>query len=315
MDRNGSEKDYFSKRNGILGETREEVVLSVIEVSQVGIFSQVLYEETIDILETILSIKESRNSKFHLNPDLYKYIEQVRPKLLEFFTCTPLEDMQVDCIISIGGDGTILRIARFIPNTPILSINKGRKGFMTEIEADQVEKALKKFFRGSFRIEEHKRISASIDGAIRGTAINEILITSIDLLKPIDFRIFVDSELISGSLADGIIIATPIGSTGHSLSSGGSVIDPDLESVIVTLINPINLGTRPIVLKSSREIRIICSTRINPIKLVFDGQVSQEYSTPIEIVIQTSDQSVKFLRNKHFASRLRNHLHSEIGIE
>jgi NAD+ kinase len=186
---------------------------------------------------------------------------------------------------------------------------------MTEIEADQVEKSLKKFFRGSFQIEEHKRISASIDGAIRGTAINEILITSIDLLKPIDFKIFVDSELISGSLADGIIIATPIGSTGHSLSSGGSVIDPDLESVIVTLINPINLGTRPIVLNSSREIHVICSTRINPIKLVFDGQVTQEYSTPVEIVIQTSDQSVKFLRNKHFASRLRNHLHSETGIE
>lgn len=287
----------------------------MIEVSQVGIFSQVLYEETVDIINAIISIKESKNSKFHLNPDLYKFIEQVQPKLLEFFTCTPLEEMQVNCIISIGGDGTILRIARFNPNTPILSINKGRKGFMTEIEADQVKTALEDFFKGTFRIEEHKRISASIDGTIRGTAINEILITSIDLLKPIDFRIFVDSELITGSLADGIIIATPIGSTGHNLSSGGCVIDPDLESIIITLINPISLGTRPIVLNSSREIHVVCSTRINPIKLVFDGQVSQEYFTPVEIVINTSDQSVKFLRSKHFATRLRNHLHSETGFE
>ncbi|MHA1942311.1 MAG: NAD(+)/NADH kinase [Candidatus Hodarchaeales archaeon] len=315
MDSNGPKKDYISKGNGILNIELQLVVVEVVEISQIGIFSQVLYEETIDIINDILSIKESRNTKFHLNPDLYSFIETSRPEMQKFFTCTPLEDMQVDCIISIGGDGTILRIARKNPNIPILSINKGRKGFMTEIEADRVKLKLEKFFGGEFWIEEHKRITATINGTIRGTAINEILITSADLLKPIDFKISVDSELISESLADGIIIATPIGSTGHSLSSGGCVIDPDLESVIITLINPINLGTRPIVLKESREIHIVCSTRINPIKLVFDGQLSQQYTTPIEFVIRISDQSVKFLRNKHFATRLRNHLHPETGID
>ncbi len=274
-----------------------------------------MHEETIDIIKDILSIKESKDTKFYLNPDLYTFIEKARPKLQKFFTSAQLKEMQVSCIISIGGDGTILRLARICPNIPILSINKGRRGFMTEIKTHNVRESLEKFFAGKFRIEEYNKISASIDKTIRGTAINEILITSIDFLKPIDFRIFVDSELITESLADGIIIATPIGSTGHSLSSGGCVIDPDLESVIITFINPINLGTRPIVLKTIREIRITCTTRINPVKLVFDGQVSQEYSTPVEFIIKTSDQSVKFLRTRHFATRLRNHLHPETGFE
>jgi len=257
----------------------------LVEVSQIGIFSQVLCEETIDIVDEILSLEESEKITYSLNPELFKFIKDHRPKLLTGVHETLLTNMEVDCVFSIGGDGTILRIARTKPNLPILSINKGRKGFMTEIEANEVRLSLKNFFKGNFRLEEHTKITANIGKELQASAINEILITSGDLLKPIDFKVLVDNEVISGSSADGIIIATPIGSTGHNLSSGGSIMDPDLKGLIISWINPINLAIRPVVLEASRNLQIICSTRINPIKMVFDGQVSLEYTTPVKFSI------------------------------
>ncbi|PWI49703.1 hypothetical protein CEE45_00820 [Candidatus Heimdallarchaeota archaeon B3_Heim] len=282
------------------------------EVSQIGIFSQVLCEETIDILDKIISLEESKKISYSLNPELFQYIEKNRPQLAQFFQKTTLEEMKGDCIFSIGGDGTILRIARVNPNIPILSINKGRKGFMTEIEADEVITSLPRFFQGKFRLEEHTKIAANIENEIQASAINEILITSTDLLKPIDFKVLVDNEVISGSSADGIIIATPIGSTGHNLSSGGSVMDPDLQGLIISWINPINLAIRPVILNFSRNLEVICTTRINPIKMVFDGQVSLEYTTPVKFSISLSQEKVQFYRLRHFTSRWRQHLHPEI---
>ncbi len=283
-----------------------------MEVSQIGIFSQVLCEDTIDILNTIISLEECKSISFSLNPELFNYIESNRPKFIPGFRKASLKEMNVDCIFSIGGDGTILRIARAKPHVPILSINKGRKGFMTEIEANEIETSLKLFFQGNFRLEEHTKIAARMDGQIQGSAINEILITSGDLLKPIDFKVLVDNEVISGSSADGIIIATPIGSTGHNLSSGGSIMDPNLHGLIISWINPINLAIRPVILDLSRNLEIICSTRINPIKMVFDGQISIEYTTPVKFSISLSQEKVKFFRHRHFTSRWRQHLHPEI---
>jgi NAD+ kinase len=284
----------------------------LVEVSHIGIFSQVLFEETINIIEEIFSVEECKSISFSINPDLYDFINERKPELISSVNKSPLNEMKVDCIISIGGDGTILRLARMNPETPILSINKGRKGFMTEIDPDHVISSLKDFFKGKYRLEEHKKIIADLNGEAQGSAINEIVITSVDLLKPIDFRVMVDQEVISASAADGIIIATPVGSTGHNLSSGGCVIDPSLDNIIISWINPINLAIRPVILSSSRKLQIICSTRINPIKMVFDGQVSTEYTTPIKFSFAHSKDKVSFYRSRHFTTRWKRHLHPEL---
>ena len=281
-----------------------------MRVSRIGIVSQVLFQETIDIIQSILSIEESSSIKFFMNPELFDFMAKTTP--LDSVQREILELMDVDCIISIGGDGTILRIARTRPDIPILSINKGRKGFMTEIEPKDVITKFNSFLSGKFKIEEHKRIEAVINGHSLGSAINEIVITSVDLLKPIDFRILVDDVIISSSLADGIIVATAIGSTGHCLSSGGCVLDPILDTFEISWINPINLAVRPIILDSSRDLRIRCATRINPIKIVIDGQVSLEYDPPIEISFHSSDETVKFFRSRSFLTRLRQHFNPEI---
>ena len=281
-----------------------------MRVSRIGIVSQVLFQETIDIIQDMLSVEGSSSITYFLNPKLYDFISKLKPS--HSFQKESLEKMDVDCIVSIGGDGTILRIARTRPDVPILSINKGRKGFMTEIEPKDVLTSFNRFLSGKFNIEEHKRIEAVMNGRCLGSAINEIVITSVDLLKPIDFRIYVDNIIITSSLADGLIAATAIGSTGHCLSSGGCVLDPSIDSFEISWINPINLAARPIILGSSRDIKIRCATRINPIKIVIDGQISLEYNPPIEISFRPSEKTVKFYRSRSFLKRLRQHFNPEI---
>ena len=281
-----------------------------MRVSRIGIVSQVLYQETIDIIQDIISLEECSSISFFLNPELYDFLVKIESS--HSFQKETLEKMDVDCIVSIGGDGTILRIARARPDIPILSINKGRKGFMTEVEPKDVFESFSRFLSGKFNIEEHKRIEAVINGQSLGSAINEIVITSVDLLKPIDFRVLADDVIISSSLADGIIVATAIGSTGHCLSSGGCIIDPILDSFEVSWINPINLAARPIIFGPTRDIKIRCATRINPIKIVIDGQISLEYDPPIEISFRPSEETVKFFRSRSFLTRLRQHFNPEI---
>ncbi len=283
-----------------------------MRVSRIGIVSQVLFQETVDIVQDILSIEECSSFTFFLNPDLFDFLEKSELETSHELQQESLENMKVDCIISIGGDGTILRIARTRPDIPILSINKGRKGFMTEIEPKDVVSSFKQFLTGKFNLEEHNQIEALSGGSILGTAINEIVITSVDLLKPIDFRVLIDDIGVASSLADGIIIATSLGSTGHCLSSGGCVVDPTLDNIEISWINPINLGVRPIILKSSRNIKIRCATRINPIKLVIDGQISLEYNPPIELTFRLSEKTAKFFRSRSVLSRLRQHFNPEI---
>lgn len=283
------------------------------KTTNIGIFSQVLFQETIEIICDLLSVLDKNSQiSFILNPELYKFVDRALPSIMNRFNEEELEKMKVDCIISIGGDGTILRIARTRPEIPILSINKGRKGFMTEIEPYEVKTKFKEFLEGQFKLKEHKCVETLINNEIIGSAINEIVITSVDLLKPIDFRVLVDGIITSVSLADGIIVSTAIGSTGHSLSSGGAVVDADLRNFQISWINPINLAIRPLVLGSNREIKIRCATRINDIKVVIDGQLSIEFPPPIELAFRESRKTVKFYRTRSFMERLRHHIHPEI---
>jgi len=273
----------------------------------------VLCEETRDIINDLISVKEAATISFFLNHELYDFLTKINSSYSSNFHKTTLETMDVECLISIGGDGTILRVARSKPDIPILSVNKGRKGFMTEIEPRDVVTSFSQFLAGKFTLEEHHLIEAFINGKKQGLAINEIVITSVDLLKPIDFRLIVDGMLTTGSLADGIIISTAVGSTGHSLSSGGSIVDPVLNNIEISWINPINLAIWPVILAPSREIKIRCSTRINPVKLVFDGQVSLEFKPPIEVVFLQSQKTVRFYRSRHFTKRWRHHLLPDIS--
>ena len=150
--------------------------------------------------------------------------------------------MEVDYLITVGGDGTIIRATMQIrnPGTPILGVNMGSRGFLTEVEPEEAKTAIDMLLENEYNIEECLKLG-SMSPSIKGRfadALNEVLIASALPSKTIDMRLSVDGEFLFDVQADGFIIAPPTGPTAYNLSAGGSIISPNVDSMILTAICP-----------------------------------------------------------------------------
>lgn len=150
----------------------------------------------------------------------------------------PLSQMNVDFVITIGGDGTIFRTCITLPNPqpPILAVNMGVRGFLTEIEPKEAHSALEKCLNGQYRVEKCDKLTAKIGSETLPDALNDVVITPSEPLKVLYTKIFKDEKHLLNSQADGLIVATQIGSTGYSLSAGGPVLDRGTNAFVLTPI-------------------------------------------------------------------------------
>ncbi len=200
-----------------------------------------------------------------------------------------------DLIVSIGGDGTILRISRMISEheVPILGVNLGKFGFLTEVEADELEEAVDKVCRGDYGVETRKKLKVTVGGVPEGDVLNEVTVITNKPAKMIRYRLYVDGTEIENVWADGILVATPTGSTAYSLSAGGPVVEPKVEASIITPLNPFKLSARPLVVAMSRTIEIKVE---NPerAEVVLDGQEYVAMENPVEVT--ESNNVAKFVR-------------------
>lgn len=218
----------------------------------------------------------------------------------------------VQCIITLGGDGTFLRAARYMApyGIPILGINMGTLGFLTEIEISEIEEALEKLFLGQYWIEDRMMLEAKIKrkGEIiksyRG--LNDVVINKGPLARLITLEIYVDEEFVTTYKADGVIIASPTGSTAYSLSAGGPIVYPEIEVAILTPICPHTLDARPIVLPSYTTVRVNIINQAESM-LTIDGQNGFKLKKNDEIIIAKAPYSVHMIRikEKRFFSVLR----------
>ena len=190
------------------------------------------------------------------------------------------EPTALDALLTLGGDGTLLRGARLLDGheIPIIGINMGRLGFLTCCPADQLAHALMRFARNDFTIESRMMLRAAVTGADRKErdswlALNDIVVHKGGFARVIDIRVSVDDELIASYAADGVVISTPTGSTAYSLSAGGPVVVPTLETVIVTPISPHTLAIRPVVLPASARVTVQAEGTREPLMVTVDGQV------------------------------------------
>ncbi|MDV3104188.1 NAD(+) kinase [Thermococcus waiotapuensis] len=213
----------------------------------------------------------------------------------------PLEEFDVDVIIVIGGDGTILRVEHKTKRDfPILSINMGTLGFLTEVEPHETFFALSRFLEGEYYIDERMKLRTYINGEnVIPDALNENAILTGIPGKIVHLKYYVDGGLADEFRADGIIIATPTGSTGYSLSAGGPFVDPRLELFVIAPLNPIALGSRPIVVPSTSEIEVISLPPERELILAVDGQFYTRLEPEAEIKIRKSPRKTKFIRFSH----------------
>ena len=223
---------------------------------------------------------------------------------------TSLEKMKTDFIITIGGDGTILRTCVSIPKPepPILAINMGVRGFLTEVEPKQAFTAVDKCLKGQFTIEKCMKLSITADNVKFPDALNEVLISAGEPAKLLYARILKDREPILNCQADGLMVATQTGSTGYSLSAGGPVLDPGVNAFVLTPICALSVF-RSIVFPASSSLTVDV-IRPRKVLIVVDGHHRQIISSKIpSLTVTRSKHETSFIRFKeNFYNRLRSRL-------
>ncbi|MCB1161535.1 MAG: NAD(+)/NADH kinase [Candidatus Krumholzibacteriia bacterium] len=201
-----------------------------------------------------------------------------------------LRDFAADCdlVLVFGGDGTFLRAARALEraSTPLLGINMGSLGFLTLLKLEDMATALAAILGGAYRLEERMRLTATVirDGAARNDylALNDAVVHMSDGNRLVEFRIAVSGQHLGGYRADGLIVATPTGSTAYSLSAGGPIVHPTMDALVATPICPHALSIRPILVGGEEELRVSIGGRSGPAILTLDGADS--------IPLQSGDQ-------------------------
>lgn len=217
-----------------------------------------------------------------------------------------------DIVLVMGGDGTILYTARISKdiNKPILGINSGRLGFMANTQIEDLERALDCLVDEDYTLDKRSFLRATDSGGNEYHALNEFLFTRKDSISMVNVRAEYDGSLINTYWADGLIVASPTGSTAYNLASGGPIVAPGTEVFLVTPINPHTLTTRPLVLNSNKPIKITVEEQQSEVQFSYDGQIHEIEHFPFEVEILKSDLTFDLvhLPGQDYFETLRNKL-------
>lgn len=221
------------------------------------------------------------------------------------------EALDIDYAISLGGDGTFLRTARRIAHQqiPILGINLGSLGFLTNLEASEAPPLIKKLFSKAYHIEERRQIRVEVDGRYLGDVLNEVAILKRETGSMISIHALLDGDHLANYDCDGLVVATPTGSTAYSLSVSGPIIVPQTPCLLITPIAPHSLTMRPLVIPEGITIELSVSAHNNSFLISLDGQ-SKILNCSSSICISLSTHPIRMiqLEAKPFSETLRKKL-------
>ena len=219
-----------------------------------------------------------------------------------------LNQMLADLLIIIGGDGTILRTCMNVPmpETPILGINMGTWGFLTEVKSESTLEAINKCLAGDYITEECTKLSLSVNGVKLPDGLNEVVVTSTQPAKMLYLRVSIDRLTPMKLGADGIIVSTPLGSTAYSYAAGGPAVDSRVLAFILTLLNPLT-PTRSMVIPATSIIRIDLLKPRSRASVIVDGAYQREITFRQSLVVKKSNHKSVFirLRKDFFQRRLK----------
>ena len=229
----------------------------------------------------------------------------------------PIEELQADLLIVIGGDGTILRtIQKLKKQIPILGVNFGRVGFLADATSENALATIDEVL-ADFEVEERMRLAIHVNGDLLPCATNEAVIATTAIVttppaKMFAFRILVDDHELDELRADGIVIATPTGSTAYAMSAGGPIVDPRVSGVIIVPLAPYKLSSRPWVVCTDGEITVEPIHAFEGAAIVIDGQHTQPVRAGDTIIITKADEPALFVKTGwHFYERVRSKLYAQ----
>lgn len=223
---------------------------------------------------------------------------------------------QVDLLVVLGGDGTLLSMARLVGDlgVPILGVNLGGLGFLTATTLEELFPAMEALFAGRMQVEERMMLAAGVlrqgQWSAEYVALNDVVITKSAMSRIIDLAVAVEGQAATDYRADGLIISTPTGSTAYGLSAGGPIVYPTMDAVVLTPICSHTLTNRPIVLPGGLRIEVTLLTENQEVMLTLDGQVGHALRARDTVEIRRAASRIRLIRfpDKHFFSVLRTKL-------
>jgi len=256
----------------------------------VGLVARYDKKQAVKLTEEMAKYLKTKGLKVYIEDTLSGKID-TQEKMV------PLASMKTDFIITIGGDGTILRTCLAVPKPepPILAINMGVRGFLTEVEPKEACSAVDRALRGKFKIESCSKLAVSADGEAMPDALNDVVISAGEPSKILYTQICKDDEPILKCQADGLILSTQTGSTGYSLSAGGPVLDPEIEAFVLTPICSLTVF-RSIVFSAESKVTIE-AIRPKEVLVLIDGNYRQ--------VVTSKNPTLTITRSKNVASFIR----------
>ncbi|MCG9968531.1 NAD(+)/NADH kinase [Pelotomaculum terephthalicicum JT] len=211
---------------------------------------------------------------------------------------------QAECVIVLGGDGTLLRTTRKVAaaGKPVIGVNLGHLGFLTEIDIPEVIPALGKMLAGQYYIEERMMLEALVyrdnEAVEHALGLNDAVITNGAFARLIHLETYVNNEYVNTYPSNGLIIASPTGSTAYSLSAGGPLVTPDLNLMLITPICPHTLWARPLVVAPESTVKVVILSGREEIMLTMDGQHGFRLLQSDQVLIRQASQRARFLRLK-----------------
>jgi NAD+ kinase len=202
---------------------------------------------------------------------------------------------KADVVITVGGDGTILRALEKI-DKPIFAINSGGMGFLTEVESKYAKEGLQRVINEDYNVEERAKLKTTVNSKRLPDATNEVTIQTSRIAKMVYLQVLIDGELLETFGADGVIIATPTGSTSYSLSAGGPILDPCVNAMVIAPLAPFKLAARPWVVPLNKKIGIKLLHKSKGSKIVIDGESPMDITPESEIIITVSETKARFIR-------------------
>ena len=269
-----------------------------------GIVGNLSKETLGDAVMKLLGTGEKRFIEFLIHDDIAKSINKKAGKrVIQRKYIAPMEKIVSECdmVIAFGGDGTILSTARLVGRAavPILGVNLGKLGFLAELSVDEVESFVDDILNNQHVIEDRMVVRVTAEGHdVQMFGVNDIVIDKSNSSRVIDMDTYVNNDYLVTYTGDGIIVATPTGSTGYSLASGGPIVVPASDVLTITPISPHTLTARSVIVPDSSVIRVSVESEFQNVRVTADGQQEKIFTPPVNLFIQKADYTVKLVKRK-----------------
>ena len=283
---------------------------------KVAVYGKQFQQEVAPFVHELFLELEKAQMEVLVYEPFYNFLSQQIRLNLFLGTYNSYEELKknIDLFISVGGDGTILDATTLIRDSeiPIIGVNTGRLGFLADIAKDQIPKTIKQLINKRFSIDQRTLIKLETEQPLFGGlnfALNEVTISRKDTTSMITITTYINDQYLNSYWADGLIIATPTGSTGYSLSCGGPIVMPGSENFIITPIAPHNLNVRPLVISDKYEIKVKVEGRAKQFLVALDSRI-QTMDAGLELTIKKESFKINMIETEtqDFSSTLRNKL-------